>query len=466
MNWGVEALQSVNAQVTESTSGHVYDCIGVGFGPSNIALAVALEEIGLIDNVLFLEAACEPSWQPGMLMPGTDIQHHPLRDFVTPRNPRSPYGFLTYLKDQGRLFEFLNLEAPFPPRSEYAGYVEWVARQFERVVRFGAKVEAIEAVDDPDHGPLARVRCGDGRTYLARTLSFAPGRSPLIPAPFDRHLGPRVVHLNDYQPSIQRWLARGEVSRIAVIGGSQSAVEIVLDIAARAPDVEIAVIYRRFGLKLKDVSPFTERIYMPEFVDYFYDAGEHGQGEIFDELRRSNYGASDHDVLAALNFRLYEQKVRGEETIRLRFNAKVEKMVERSDGGFDLELSDRYVHTRVNESVDAVIIATGFRNFGGDPEAEPYHPLLANLAPYARIRADGGLAVTRDFRLDYAGNAPPLPSVFLNGVCESSHGFGDAGSFSLLSVRSEQIARQIAADCRSPGSEAHALAFGSGCGRR
>ena len=31
------------------------------------------------------------------------------------------------------------------------------------------------------------------------------------------------------------------------------------------------------------------------------------------------------------------------------------------------------------------------------------------------------------------------PPLFLNGLCESSHGIGDAGSFSLLSVRAGRI---------------------------
>src|SRR3954468_1530517 len=67
-----------------------YDLIGVGFGPANIGLAVAIEESGWEGSALFLERRAGPDWQPGMLLDGADIQHHPLRDFVTPRNPLSP----------------------------------------------------------------------------------------------------------------------------------------------------------------------------------------------------------------------------------------------------------------------------------------------------------------------------------------------------------------------------------------
>lgn len=106
----------------------IYDVIGVGFGPANIALAVAIEEKALGGQYLFLEGSTAPDWQAEMLIDGSDTQHNPLRDFVTPRNPVSPYGFLSYLKSKDRLFDYLNLGLEFPYRLEYARYVRWVAR--------------------------------------------------------------------------------------------------------------------------------------------------------------------------------------------------------------------------------------------------------------------------------------------------------------------------------------------------
>jgi L-ornithine N5-monooxygenase len=445
----VKILAHISLVETSSPAEHVYDCIGIGFGPSNIALAIALEENGLIDNTLFLEARDKVAWQPGMLLEGSDIQHNPLRDLVTPRNPQSRYGFLSYLKAKGRLFEFLNLDAPFPPRTEYASYVEWVAGQFSRVVRTAQPVDAIEAIEHSRFGRVLMVSSGHERR-LARTVSFGPGRSALIPEIFAPHMGPRVVHLNDYLPSIERWKAEG-VKRIAVIGGSQSAAEIILDMANRVPDTQILSISRRFGFKLKDVSPFTEQIYMPDFVDYFYEAPEHEQASITRELWRSNYGAADHDVIAALNLRLYEQKVTGKDQISVLFNVAIKSLSPTGCGGFDFALADRCNGKDLSRHVDAVILATGFRNFGGAEDQEAYHPLLANLAPSMRFRGDGGVAVNRDFSLAVRDDAGAMPPVFLNGVCESTHGFGDAGSFSLLSTRSALIAGAIDTACRDAG---------------
>ena len=68
---------------------------------------------------------------------------------------------------------------------------------------------------------------------------------------------------------------------------------------------------------------------------------------------------------------------------------------------------------------------------------------MAGLAPLCAYRADGGVAVNRDYSLRFADDRPGLPKVFLNGLCESSHGFGDAGSFSLLSLRSAEIVESL-----------------------
>ena len=448
-----------NTAEAETQGMHVYDCVGIGFGPSNIALAIALEECGALENCVFLEARERVAWQPGMLLEGSDIQHNPLRDFVTPRNPRSPYGFLSYLAEKDRLFEFLNLDAPFPPRLEYAGYVAWVAEQFAHAVRLNTRVDSIEVVENSGYGRLLSVSCPGGR-YLARTVSFGPGRSAHIPEIFAPHLGPRVVHLNDYLWNIERWKAEG-LNRIAVIGGSQSAAEIILDLAIRTPACEIVSISRSFGFKLKDTSPFTERIYMPGFVNYFFNSPESEQNAMTRELWRSNYGAADHDVIAALQLRLYEQKVTGSERISVLFNQSIDSVNAQPSGALTLALADRCSGSTCDLAVDAVILATGFRNFGSGENQETYHPLLGGLAPLMRFRVDGGVAVNRDFSVGYAPEAGPMPQVYLNGVCESSHGFGDAGSFSLLSTRSAQIAESIRSACRR-NSQAEPPRLGGG----
>jgi len=416
----------------------IRDVIGIGFGPANIALAVLMEERLLLQRALFLERKATSSWHPGQMFEGADIQHNPLRDFVTPRNPCSSLGFLSYLKSVGRLFDFLNLDQPFPPRSEYAAYVQWVADHFEDRVIYGDAVDSLNFVKH-DCEQLCQLTTRAGRRLLARSVVLAPGRTPLVPAVFANAIGRGAVHASDYLFELQRRLAAGDrLHRIAVVGASQSAVEIVLDLHARLPEAKIEMVWRGHGIKLKDTSPFTEHIYFPEFVDYYHSSSEADQRRMSDELWRSNYGSADHDVIAALYLKLYEQKVRGD--MRLYAHPFSEVTTATSDGkSTKVTLRERNTGSVSTLNCDLVIVACGYRNFGAGPERELFHPLLANIAPHVKRRSDNSLHILRNFQLASADPDVDIPPVVINGLCESTHGFGDAGSFSLLSVRAVAI---------------------------
>ena len=417
---------------------HVYDCVGIGFGPSNIALAIALEEKGLLDNSVFLESRDQVRWQPGMLIEGTDIQHNPLRDFVTPRNPCSPYGFLSYLKSEGRLFDYLNLSAPFPPRTEYASYVAWVASQFLKHVRLGEHVKSVANVLTSAGENLVEIQSDTGAKYFARSVVIGSGRSQNIPSEFSRLLGDNVIHSDDYIWAKEKWGKHSEKLKIAVVGGSQSAVEILLDLSGTC---DVVGITRGFGFKQKDLSPFTECIYYTEFIDYFHGSDVASQNQITRELWRSNYSAADHDVIDALNFKLYEQKVTGKRAVEILQNSKIEKIEAVSDSkAYKLHLRNRHSKDRDAVVVDGIIFATGYKNFGSLENQEPCLPLLEGITSDLTFREDGGPEVLRDYRL--SGSDLPVP-IYLNGLCEASHGFGDAGSFSILSIRGDVIASSL-----------------------
>ena len=79
---------------------HIHDLIGIGFGPSNIALAIALDEqrqAGQAKDALFIERQPCFAWHPHMLLENAHMQISFLKDLVTPRNPGSRFSFLNYL---------------------------------------------------------------------------------------------------------------------------------------------------------------------------------------------------------------------------------------------------------------------------------------------------------------------------------------------------------------------------------
>lgn len=122
---------------------------------------------------------------------------------------------------------------------------------------------------------IYQVTTEDGERTFSDSLVLATGRTPLVPAPFDAIDSPRVFHLNDY---LYRLAELDEPPLdVAVIGGSQSAVELTLDLAKRYPRARIVNYSRSFSLRLKDTSPFSEEGYFPAFTDYYYKASRAGK---------------------------------------------------------------------------------------------------------------------------------------------------------------------------------------------
>jgi L-ornithine N5-oxygenase len=408
------------------------DVLGVGFGPANLSLAIAMQEDSPGTAAYFLEAETDPVWQGGLLLDGSNMQNHPNRDLVTLRNPRSHYSFLNYLFEEGRLIEHLNLPMEFPLRKEYAKYIKWAANQFREQVGFGARVTGV-ATADVDGAPAYVVSTSDGATHRGRALVLGTGRTPFVPGPFDTLSSPRVCHLTRYLPTVR---ALPAPRSIAVIGGSQSAVEIVLDLAARFPQARIVNYVRKFGLPLKETSPFSEEGFFPAFTEYYYKASRASKDVLDAYMRPTNYSSTDADVLHRLYELIYEQRLDGDQRVFVQGNSEVRSAAVDGDGvRFEVE----EVHTKdvVSDRADLVVLATGFRDLGPHPHQEAYPAVLGGVIDRFAFDDDGYLVVEADYSL--RATVDGTPPLFLNGLCESTHGIGDAGSFSLLSLRAATI---------------------------
>lgn len=419
----------------------VHDIVGVGFGPANIALAIALEELAPHLSVRFLERRVNADWQAGMLLEGSDIQNHPLRDLVTPRNPRSRYTFTSFLHENNRLYEHLNLPLHYPLRLEYSQYIGWAAGCFRHQVEYQREVTDIVPSAAAD-GTLMhyRVRCSDRTEYLARSVVLAPGRTPNIPEPFKSVDDARVVHLNHYLPAVERLKSAGG-GCVAVIGGSQSAVEILLHASDEPALQRVVGITRNFGYRQKDTSPFSDEVYFPAFVDTFFSACPEQKERLRRELLFTNYSAADIDVLNRLYVKQYSNRLQGKDSLTLLTCMETEACTSQPDG---VVLSLRhFINGRTAEqTADLVVLATGFLDLGTGVKREPWPGVLKTMSPILRAERDA-IDIAVDYRVRLQGAADRGAPLYLNGLCESSHGMGDAGSFSLLALRSEAIVRSV-----------------------
>jgi L-ornithine N5-oxygenase len=412
----------------------LYDLIGIGFGPSNIALAIALEEMKFQGPVLFLERSPRALWHEGMLLEGSDIQNNPLRDLITPVNPRSMYTFVNYLHQTGRFWHFLNLGTHYPLRKDFFEYVSWVASQLANV-KYGIDVKEIHIQDDGGEA-IWRLEDGKGNTYLTRRLILGTGRKLNIPEIPGLKECDNVVHLTGYLPAVRN-LPAG--ARVAVLGSSQSAVEILLDLTGR-PVNSIISVHRSFSYRLKDTSCFSDEVYFPEFTDYYHALPPRKRSLLDQQVRQTNYSCADGDVISGLYLRMYEDELNGRQRVFIFRNSEIEQI----DCGQNLvmDLKDVYTGAREQVSADLLVLATGFMDIGRNGR-KGLPKLLAEFANY--FDWDGEyLGVERDYRVRYLPGCENLPDLYLNGLCESSHGLGDAGSFSLVSIRARDISASVA----------------------
>jgi L-ornithine N5-oxygenase len=363
-----------------------------------------------------------------MLLAGSDIQNNPARDLVTPRNPQSYYSFINYLKCEGRLLDFLNLGISYPLRKDFAGYIKWVAQFFSDQVSYGTPAQSI-AFDDASKIWIVTTPKG---SIHAHALLLGTGRSRNIPDSFAALMGPRVFHLCDYLSHMDA--LGSDLQSVAVLGASQSAVEIHLDLLSRYPQLEIHAVHRSFAMRQKDTSPFSDHVYFPNFIDYFYQVDQSARDDLQRQLRATNYSSADIDVLHKLYLTLYEERLDGKNRFHLHNNTVVER-AERIRSKVRLRLQEKFLGRGEQVDVDAVILATGFKDIGIGEGKERHPPLLNDVEQRLERETNGAIVVQRDYRVPMDGDG----LLYLNGLCESSHGLGDAGSFSLLSIRAADI---------------------------
>jgi L-ornithine N5-oxygenase len=424
----------------------IHDLVGIGFGPSNIALAIALEESGRYPDHVFLEQAPTPVWQQEMLFDisldtFSNIQNIPYRDLVTPRNPRSRYTFLNYLVEEGLLFDHLNMDMLMPLRPDYARYIAWVAEHFAARVHTDRRVRSI-AYDAAAGGSGAYViSTHGGDEYLARHLVVGTGRIPYIPSLFAELDTPRVFHQASYT-SAGRVLDELDAGEVAVVGSSQSAAEIILHLSKTRPKTTIHSVMRRYAFPLKDTSPFMNEVFFPQFTDTYFNASPALRSRLDGDVQRTNYGSCDMDILEELYRQMYYDRLHGREQIRMH---RLTDIVSAADdaGGVTLTLVNHIEGETAALHVDAVVLATGFSNVGRGERNVQTIPLLdglSELVDYSQgcIQVDRGYAVT--LKPEVAANPG---AVIMNGLCERTHGLGDGGSLSLVAIRAAEIVERL-----------------------
>lgn len=413
-----------------------YDVVGVGFGPSNLALAIALSgragEAWSKCRFHFIEKQPRFVWHGGMLLPGTDMQISFLKDLVSLRDPTSPLTFVNYLHTKGRLEAFINCKTFYPSRVEFNDYLRWVAGHFKNVCSYGETTVAVEPVTSGQYVTSLRVRSrsatGHETVRHARNLVVAVGGMPHVPGLFNSIAGDsRLLHSSRYLDTIETFSLRRRGARVAVIGGGQSATEVTVDLHNRFPELCIDLVFRGHALKPSDSSPFVNEIFNPTYTDFIFSQPDERRDMIVRNFRNTNYAVVDPDLLDQLYRIMYQHKVDGLARIALRPRCELTN-VAASPGGIEIAMKDDFTGGHQHQVYDAVVLATGY-------ERSSRHSFLEALAPYIQ-----NFTVDREYRL---ATVPAFkPQIHLQGYSETSHGLSDT-LLSVVAVRSQEIADSL-----------------------
>lgn len=441
--------------------------LGVGFGPANLALAIALHEQAEVPpqasrtpKCAFLERKSEFSWHRGMLLDDATMQVSFLKDLATLRNPQSRFTFVNFLHEQGRLQEFINFKSFCPLRVEFHDYLSWAAAQFVEQTHYREEVVGIEPQFVRGQLQGFVVRSGNGRVRKTRDVVFAAGLRPTLPAGIAT--GDRVWHssqlLNrlgalsaspcghqggessgasgeaaaELLPTGLPPLKCGEPLSVAVIGGGQSAAEVVALLHQRFGNATVHAIHSRFGFAPSDSSPFVNQIFDQDAIRLFHESPPEVRAKILQDHRNTNYAVVDEELILQLYRLSYRERLQG--TRRLRFHplSRVESAESHGDK-VHLEVCNLADRSREVLKVDIAIFATGYRSVS---PAE----LLGSARELCIADQGGNLAVDAQYRLLL--NVPGDAAIYVQGATEHSHGLGST-LLSNVAHRAQVIADEL-----------------------
>ncbi|MBT1097353.1 lysine N(6)-hydroxylase/L-ornithine N(5)-oxygenase family protein [Streptomyces sp. Tu102] len=376
-----------------------HDFVGIGLGPFNLGLACLTEPIDELDGV-FLESKPDFEWHAGMFLDGAHLQTPFMSDLVTLADPTSPYSFLNYLKEKGRLYSFYIRENFYPLRVEYDDYCRWAAGKLSSI-RFGTTVTEV-TYQDEDAVYVVRTAAGD--VYRARHLVLGTGTPPYIPESC-RELGGDFLHNSRY---LQHKAELQRKESITLVGSGQSAAEIYYDLLSEI-DVHgyrlnwVTRSPRFFPL---EYTKLTLEMTSPEYVDYFRELPEATRYRLTAE-QKGLFKGIDGDLINEIFDLLYQKNLGGPVPTRLLTNSSLSG-ARHENGTYTLSFRQEEQGKDFELDSQGLVLATGYKY----AEPEFLKPVRDRLV----YDSHGNFDVARNYAVDVTGRG-----VFLQNAGVHTH---------------------------------------------
>jgi lysine N6-hydroxylase len=347
---------------SSSAQARIFDFAGIGVGPFNLGLAALSEPVDGLDGV-FLARRDSFDWHPGMMLEPVHLQVPFMADLVTLADPTSPYSFLNFLKQTGRLYRFYIRENFYPLRAEYNQYCQWVAGQL-RSVRF--RTDVLDVAYDGGVYRLS-VEGPDGpEVLLARRLVLGTGTSPYVPAACDGMLeaagnggGGLVLHNADY---LLRKAELQGTSSITIVGSGQSAAEIYYDLLQDI-DVhgyQLNWVTRSGRFFPLEYTKLTLEMTSPEYVDYFHGLPQEQRDGLI-KSQKNLYKGINSELIDAIYDLLYTKSLCGIVDTRLLTHSSLTGAVwDPATGSHTLTLRHEEQGADYALDSEALVLATGY----------------------------------------------------------------------------------------------------------
>ncbi|MFD8299902.1 lysine N(6)-hydroxylase/L-ornithine N(5)-oxygenase family protein [Streptomyces bauhiniae] len=375
----------------------VLDFVGIGLGPFNLGLACLTEPIEELNGV-FLDSKPDFEWHAGMFLDGAHLQTPFMSDLVTLADPTSPYSFLNYLKEKGRLYSFYIRENFYPLRVEYDDYCRWAANKLTSV-RFSTTVTEVTFEDG-----LYAVHTDAGDTYRAKHLVLGTGTPPYIPEACEG-LGGDFIHNSRYLAN------KAELQKkrsITLVGSGQSAAEIYYDLLSEI-DVHgyrlnwVTRSPRFFPL---EYTKLTLEMTSPEYIDYFHALPEDTRYRITAQ-QKGLFKGIDGELINEIFDLLYQKNLGGPIQTRLLTNSSLNAATY-ENGTYTLALRQEEQGKDYELESEGLVLATGYQY----REPEFLKPVRDRL----RYDGHGNFDLGRNYAIDVTGRG-----VFLQNAGVHTH---------------------------------------------
>lgn len=386
----------------------VYDFIAVGIGPFNLGLACLTAPLENA-NGLFFDKSEKFNWHPGMLLQDTTLQIPFLADLVTLADPTSPFSFLNYIKEQGKIYSFYIRENFLLLRNEYNQYCQWAINKLPNLF-FNTEVIDVE-FDETNQIYLVTTQDTKDQSktvYATKKLVLGTGTTPYIPKSCQNLKG-KATHSSQYLNHKAQLQTKKSVT---VLGSGQSAAEIFFDLLQEI-DVygyQLNWITRSPQFFPMDYSKLTLEMTSPEYVDYFYNLPADKRDSLLAKQKHL-YKGINKELIQSIFDTIYTKKVISDIDVNLRTNsACVATKYHEENKSFELELHQVEEDQKYRHNTEALVLATGYGY-----QMPKFIEGISN-----RIQWDdkGRYATNRNYSIDNNAN-----EIFVQNAELHTHGF-------------------------------------------